>query len=224
MNKTNIITGGIIGLTFLLNVGIASAVDNCNVSASCEDLGYTMKATQCTTGKMIKCPFNPVYAICQSASAVGDLKYSLRSSDHDGWLLCNGSTYSVSEYPELSAVLGSNFGGAGKRPNYYGMYLQARTGTSISSLDNVIEAGLPNIYGKFRTLMRMSNSTTLTATGPFTYAYASGTGGYDGGNNNPYNATIAFNANNYNTIYGNSSTVTPPSYPANIFIYAGTKN
>ncbi|MFI3241983.1 MAG: hypothetical protein R3Y43_05395 [Alphaproteobacteria bacterium] len=56
MNK-KIITGGTIGLTFLLNANISLATDSCAVASNCEELGYT--ETSCTFGfSSIKCPFD----------------------------------------------------------------------------------------------------------------------------------------------------------------------
>ncbi|MFI3241026.1 MAG: hypothetical protein R3Y43_00490 [Alphaproteobacteria bacterium] len=61
MNKTKLITGGTIGLTFLLNSGISLATDTCTISTSCEDLGYT--ETSCE-GNSIKCPFDTSKMYC----------------------------------------------------------------------------------------------------------------------------------------------------------------
>jgi microcystin-dependent protein len=44
---------------------------------------------------------------------IGDLKYSLSSIDHNGWLLCNGRLLSITQYPQLFALIGYSFGGSG---------------------------------------------------------------------------------------------------------------
>ncbi|NBO98883.1 MAG: hypothetical protein EBU90_01975 [Proteobacteria bacterium] len=41
---------------------------------------------------------------------VGDIKYSVRNTDHLGWLVCDGRTISRDDYPELFAVIGTAFG------------------------------------------------------------------------------------------------------------------
>lgn len=41
---------------------------------------------------------------------VGDLKFSIQELDHHGWLICDGRSFSISEYPELYAVIGESFG------------------------------------------------------------------------------------------------------------------
>jgi microcystin-dependent protein len=47
--------------------------------------------------------------------AVGDIKHSAQSGDHNGWLKCDGRELSTTSYAELFAVIGTSFGtnGAG---------------------------------------------------------------------------------------------------------------
>ncbi|MFI3241008.1 MAG: hypothetical protein R3Y43_00400 [Alphaproteobacteria bacterium] len=76
MNRIKLITGGTIGLTFLLNVGITFAADSCEVASSCEELGYT--ETSCTLGvSSIKCPFDSSKMYCDKIGSgiVGDYCY-----------------------------------------------------------------------------------------------------------------------------------------------------
>lgn len=47
-------------------------------------------------------PVKPSYA--------GDLKYSVQSSDHNGWLKCDGRSLSRVNYPKLFEVIGTAFG------------------------------------------------------------------------------------------------------------------
>lgn len=44
------------------------------------------------------------------ALQVGDYKLSARSSDINGWLVCNGRSLLRSAYPELFAIIGTDFG------------------------------------------------------------------------------------------------------------------
>lgn len=46
------------------------------------------------------------------ALQIGDLKLSL-TGDLNGWLVCNGRSLSISDYPELYTVIGNNFGSVG---------------------------------------------------------------------------------------------------------------
>lgn len=45
-----------------------------------------------------------------SQALIGDLKYSARSNDHLGWMVCNGRTLNVVDYPALYEVIGASFG------------------------------------------------------------------------------------------------------------------
>jgi microcystin-dependent protein len=45
-----------------------------------------------------------------SQAIIGDYKYSARSNDHLGWLVCNGRSLLRSEYPALFQVIGTSFG------------------------------------------------------------------------------------------------------------------
>jgi microcystin-dependent protein len=41
---------------------------------------------------------------------VGDIKFSIQSSDHQGWLICDGRSLESSQYPDLYALIGTQFG------------------------------------------------------------------------------------------------------------------
>jgi len=41
---------------------------------------------------------------------VGDIKYSIRTSDHQGWIVCDGRSLSRSVYAELFAIIGTTYG------------------------------------------------------------------------------------------------------------------
>lgn len=59
----------------------------------------------------------------------------------DGWLYCDGSTLSVSEFPNLFANIGYMYGGSGgsfKLPDYRGQFMK---GTSPSRTVGTYEAG-----------------------------------------------------------------------------------
>ena len=45
---------------------------------------------------------------------VGELKWSCRSEDYRGWLVCDGRALSIAEYPALFDVIGTTFGGDGE--------------------------------------------------------------------------------------------------------------
>jgi microcystin-dependent protein len=45
--------------------------------------------------------------------SIGDLKFSVRAANHDHWILCNGASYLITDYPKLFAIINYSFGGSG---------------------------------------------------------------------------------------------------------------
>lgn len=41
---------------------------------------------------------------------IGDVKYSVQATDHEGWVLCDGRSLSRSEYSDLFSIVGESFG------------------------------------------------------------------------------------------------------------------
>ena len=126
------------------------------------------------------------------------------------WLECNGQ--SCAAYSELSAVLGKT-----TVPDYRGRFLE---GNQVAG--TVKEAGLPNITGQTdytsfnRGGFRSYNHTgALFATNQFN-GYHTNSSSSEGG---LYHA-IAIDASKSNSIYGNSTTVQPPSVTVRYFIKA----
>lgn len=139
----------------------------------------------------------------------GDLCYSLRT-EKEGWLLCDGTSYSVSNYPNLFNVIGYTFGGSEDNfnvPNCSGKFLQMDTSKSIGQL---IEAGLPNITGNLRIEAQVSE-----ANGAF---FSSSSINYSGNRTSSSLGVITFKASNSSAVYGNSDTVQPPAIIVNYFI------
>lgn len=42
---------------------------------------------------------------------IGDIKYSINSHDHDGWMICDGRSLNKIDYPFLYNLIGISFGG-----------------------------------------------------------------------------------------------------------------
>ena len=133
--------------------------------------------------------------------------------DYEYLLLCDGSTISEENYPELVAVLGGT-----QLPNLVGRFLQGS-----ATAGTYKEAGLPNIEGSIG-----------NGNGFYTYASSGGAFSLAGGTQNKNNTTesltlptlnysnFSFNASRVSSIYGNSDTVQPPAYTAKIYIcFAG---
>lgn len=123
------------------------------------------------------------------------------------WLECNGQ--SCAAYLELSAVLGKT-----TVPDYRGRFLE---GNQVAG--TVKEAGLPNITGQTNCcdgFWSGNNTGALFATNRFSDNYSDSR--YSPFNN-VYHA-IAIDASKSNSIYGNSTTVQPPSVTVRYFIKA----
>ena len=123
----------------------------------------------------------------------------------DGWLLCDGSAVSRTDYAELYAVIGDTYGaGDGSTtfnlPDLTDKFIQ---GNAVAGTEH--SAGLPNITGSF------NNSPAYSIQGAFSDSDAI-PGATPIGAGNMYTvATVDFKASNSNSIYGSSTTVQPPS-------------
>ena len=122
----------------------------------------------------------------------------------NGWLRCDGSTYNISEYPALFAVIGTKHGGDGTTtfavPN---LHRKFREGTTTDSeVGQSVSAGLPNITGTFNPVSQTGDDPTgafhrLTGDGMTGYQIFSGKCRY------------GFDASGSSSIYGSASTVQP---------------
>ena len=84
--------------------------------------------------------------------------------------------------------------------------------STTHAVNTTIEAGLPNIYGKFST---GAENKGQTANGAFSVVSNSEHRNTDGEYNNQ--RLITFDASKYNSIYGSSTTVQPPVLCMNIW-------
>ena len=98
-----------------------------------------------------------------------------------GWVICDGNNGT---------------------PNLIGRYPLGAT----SNIGSTVEAGLPNIYGNTGYSSDTGNAATFS--GPF---YKGGSGWCCGWGGYVYYSNILFDASRVSSIYGNSTTVTPPS-------------
>ena len=192
----------------------------CEDGPSCDSLGFTDNVSECP-GSYVKCPTDSSKGKCDFEASPGDLKYSLRTSDHNGWLLCNGRSYSSSQYPELYAAISGSFGSY--LPSYSGYFLKAAATSSASTFKTAEQAGLPNLSGTFGGFW--GYAPIATKTGVFSNSNVPGANKHSvsSGSLISEGVKIDFNASRSNSIYGRSPTVTPQNYSANVFIYAGRK-
>lgn len=126
-----------------------------------------------------------------------------------GWLVCDGSAISRTDYADLFAQIGSTYGdGDGSLtfnlPDCDGHLPVYDSGKTIGDSTN---GGVPNISGGL-TNVSSSRLGGISATGAFTATYRGQTSA--SGNDvkeNVYN--IGFSANNSSSVYDNGTTVRP---------------
>ena len=132
----------------------------------------------------------------------------------NGWLRCDGSTYNISEYPALFAVIGTKHGGDGTTtfavPN---LHRKFREGTTTDSeVGQSVSAGLPNITGKHANPQYQIFDAQYFGkglSGALTLQTASDRRGITNSNGSYPGANFLFDASRSNSTYGSSSTVQP---------------
>lgn len=151
-----------------------------------------------------------------SLHSIGDIKASVRSSNHGKWLLCNGQAINRNTYADLFAIIGTNFGaGNGTTtfnvPDYRGKFLRGLGGNSAANIYTTQKEGLPNITGQVGT----SDNASYYPNGAFYQSASSGHGNGSGGS-----ITVSMDASRSSAIYGASEHVTPINQAVNYFIKA----
>ena len=148
---------------------------------------------------------------------VGVIQAFAGSATPDGWLLCDGSAVSRTDYADLYAVIGDTYGaGDGvdtfNLPDLVDQFVQ---GSATSG--TVKSAGLPNITGSFSVFIPVSSSGSVSKSG-----FSAGDGAFSrsnpqsskyftaAGDTSMYN-DMNFDASTSDSIYGNSTTVQPPA-------------
>ncbi|MCD8024158.1 MAG: phage tail protein [Candidatus Gastranaerophilales bacterium] len=133
----------------------------------------------------------------------------------DDCLSCDGYSLLIEDYEDLYNVIGTNFNedddeeGTFRVPDYNVSRRFLQPGVTAGEL---IEAGLPNIAGKFD---GNGDDDSTRKTGAF---YQDGKVSGSNGNSDASGYYIYFDASLSSSIYGNSSTVQPPSQIVHICI------
>lgn len=153
----------------------------------------------------------------QNMAPVGCVQAFAGSTTPKGWLFCDGSAISRTDYAGLFAVIGTTYGaGDGSTtfnlPNLVDKFVE---GSATSG--TVKNAGLPNITNNNVSSQNVCGVKVDKTVETDTWAGAIGTLG-------SYNSTVVsdpsssrgfspllFDASKSNSIYGNSTTVQPPA-------------
>ena len=129
----------------------------------------------------------------------------------DGYLKCNGATVSRSTYSELFNVIGVTYGEGDGSNTFQLPDFQNRVpwGKADNATLGYIAAGLPNITGSVGVC-----GTGYTCTGAFYYLQKGSALSNSGEQDNVH----GFDASRCSKIYGNSTTVQPPSQGVHVCI------
>ena len=150
-----------------------------------------------------------LYELAQMIVPVGIVQAFAGATTPTGWLLCDGSAVSRTEYADLFAVIGTTYGnGDGSTtfnlPNLVDKFIEGS-----ATAGTVKSAGLPNITGDTSANI-VSHSSISTGVGALTYSYGGKNGSLGTGSSMPF-GKILFDASASSSIYGNSTTVQPPA-------------
>ena len=135
----------------------------------------------------------------------------------EGFLICNGSSISREQYPNLFQVIGTKFGcesnDSFKLPNLIDRFIQGAS--EKNKVGSYLSPSLPNIKGKISSYMHYSSNSNL-------FQISRGIGDNWGNvtpGGHPQDTSFTFDANKYNGIYKDDcNTVQPNSLCLNYII------
>lgn len=139
-----------------------------------------------------------------STAPIGVIQAFSGTTIPHGYLLADGASYKVADYPDLYAVIGNTYGGDTENFNVPNLVDKFIEGSTTSGEEK--EAGLPNITGTFY----HDTNATSSLSGAFSYTR----GSFINLQNDAVNKNsgyVSFDASKSNPIYGNSNTVQPPA-------------
>lgn len=149
---------------------------------------------------------------------VGEIKNYSGKSVPDGYLLCDGSAVSRTQYAALFSAIGIAWGDGDGSTTFNLPNLIDRVIWGAATAGGYIDAGLPNIEGSFSIVDGYTTPANLIigdVSGAFSKETGNATsnfGTFDYSSNGPNKLTKAtLDASKSNEIYGNSSTVQPPA-------------
>ena len=94
----------------------------------------------------------------------GDMKLSIQSSDHDGWILCDGRSLTRALYPQLFEIIGTSFGSL-NTDSFTLPDMRGRVPGSIGHGTNLTTRALGDKLGEEYHTMTLSELVSHTHTG-----------------------------------------------------------
>lgn len=153
----------------------------------------------------------------------GIVEFFAGSKAPKGWLVCDGSAVSRTDYDELFEVIGTTYGAGEGSTTFNLPNLLDRFAEGGKSVGTKKKAGLPNINSGVGTSI-FSNIRDLDSYGGWKkdtdyghdalYVHTwsiTNIDPYNPKGGNGYDGQLRFNASRSNPIYGSSDTVQPPS-------------
>lgn len=142
-----------------------------------------------------------------STAPIGTVLSFAGQTAHHGYLLCDGASYKVADYPDLYAVIGNTYGGDTENfnvPNLVDKFIQGSTTSGEEK-----EAGLPNITGGWMPSVPV-NYQNYVAGAVTAETKSSGLVSSSGTQVAP-GAGFKIDASKSSAVYGKSTTVQPPA-------------
>lgn len=213
-------------------VSTALAADS-NQQPTCEELGYSDDIGLCPS-KYILCPFDNTKGFCIMEASVGQIAYFPKGMSRPGWLLCSGTSYKQTDYPELASYLGTSFcttdhgglckSGYFKVPKYSGYFLRSYGtpsstygGSGNRSAIAPQKEQLPNITGSLDAFYASPsgafNRAETTVSKVKNVTTSTGTTVAAG--------VVNFKASSSNSIYKTNGHVIPANIGVYAYMYAG---
>ena len=125
----------------------------------------------------------------------------------EGYLLCDGSAVSRTNYAELFKVIGTTWGAGDGSTTFNLPNAVGRFPEGAATAGGYIEAGLPNITATFTTVA----SNNHNGSGAIVLASQYNTRIVATGQNDTWGKVLDFNAYRSSLVYGSSTTVQPPT-------------
>lgn len=140
------------------------------------------------------------------------------STTPDGWLLCDGSAVSRTDYAALFAVIGTTYGSGDGSTTFNLPDLADKFIQGNATSGTVKTAGLPNITGNITPQIPTGANSYVSAPTSVSGAFANGSSGTRNywtssgtTSKSDWGWATTFEASRSSSIYGNSTTVQPPA-------------
>ena len=142
-----------------------------------------------------------------SSTAIGVIQAFSGTTIPHGYLLADGASYKVADYPDLYAVIGNTYGGDTENFNVPNLVDKFIEGSTTSGTEK--EAGLPNITGGWMPSVPVNYQNY--ATGAVTAETKSSGLVSSSGTQAAPGAGFKIDASKSSAVYGKSTTVQPPA-------------